>query len=250
MVSAVREDFEFRSVFASRQTSPGVRSSRAGGETYVSTRPPGFRGRARSGCAGALLLFFLLSRAHTRATCLEGLLHVHVCLANVPAALEDLGIDAMAVEQALATAELSQPLDGLRKLSIRPFGIAQLVCDPAQPDVHIGHVQVLVQPGCESQRLTSEFGRPVDVAFLEAQLAQVQQHATATHLEVALVTELERAVEALPGAGRVTARHENQTEIVLRAPERHAVAQDLQQGGGSGRVPGSRVNLAELLVGG
>src|SRR5450759_3545428 len=107
MVSAVREDFKFRSVFASRKTSPGVRSSRAGGETYTSTHPPGFqRLPPRSGCAGALLLFFLLRGAHARAACFEGLLHMHVRLAHVPPALEDLGIDAVAVEQAL---EASRP---------------------------------------------------------------------------------------------------------------------------------------------
>src|ERR1700681_2908221 len=122
MVSAVREDedFELRSVFASRKPPLRVRSGRLGRlkPSLACTAPSSCRVRpgVRPGSSrtGALLLFFLLHLPPARAACLQGLLHVRVRLRDLPTALEYLGVHAVGVEEALAPPKLLQTLDGLR----------------------------------------------------------------------------------------------------------------------------------------
>src|SRR5437773_1800326 len=108
--SAVSVNFELRSAFAI-----------VAAELTLTRVPRGLptKGKRLSTLGRADALLGQLAAQQTRAARLQGLLHVHVGAGQLAPALQDLGVGAMAVQQALALAQRLEPAD--RPLEVLPL---------------------------------------------------------------------------------------------------------------------------------
>ena len=74
-------------------------------------------------------------------------------------------------------------------------GAGALVGDPAQPHVRLGDGRALLEAFGELEGLAPKLLRSLEVTLAHRQLAQAEQHQAAAASQVAVVAQLERAVQ-------------------------------------------------------
>src|SRR5205809_4053425 len=109
--------------------------------------------------------------------------------------LQDLGVLAVALEQPLAQPQCFEPANRVSELLVSLVGESALVGDPAQQDVRLGDGRALLEAFGEFEGLAPQLLRSLEVALAHRQLAQAEQHQAAAASQVAVVAQLERAVQ-------------------------------------------------------
>jgi hypothetical protein len=131
MASAVRVDFEFRSAFASRKTSPSLLDYRRAAMPKLACGPrdafltgPLRRSRGVTRLSGVGALLQRLATKQSRPARLEGLLHVDVRLRQLAAPLENLGVNTVCVKQLFSHSKSLKATDRFLELVVSSHVIA------------------------------------------------------------------------------------------------------------------------------
>src|SRR5207248_1540131 len=160
MASAVNENLELRSAFA-------IDAAQAAESNLADDHRAQALSRGR-------VLFFLLAPKQAWAAGLQGLLHMDVGPAKLAPPLQDFGVQAVALEQALAHAERVEAPNGLLELAIDPVSLPFRLSDARQPHMGLGDVGALFESLSQLQGLPRGIPRLVEVAFLHRKLAHAQ----------------------------------------------------------------------------
>src|SRR5438445_434234 len=131
-----------------------------------------------------------------------------VRLAQLGATFEDLGVDAVALQQSLAHAERLKAADGLLEVAVGRFVLPVDVGDPPQPDMRLRDVGALFQALGQLEGLLRAFAGLLHLAFFHRQLAQAQQRVAAAGLEGAFVPQLERSLAMVARPHEVSRRQQ------------------------------------------
>src|SRR5438128_1314050 len=226
--SAVSVAFELRSALAI--------VDRSAAENYV-IRAPGPLGRAKA-------LPCLFAAEQTRPARLEGLLHVHVGSGQLAPTLQDLGVDAMGVEEPLSQAQNLKPAYGVLETAIGGLVLTPLVVDATKPQVRFGHHGAVLQALGELQGRPRQLVRTICFSLIHRQLALAEEDSASSKLEVGLVAQLERPIEVAVGAGKIMPPHQEEGEVVFGPSKEGAVAQHLEEGDRSHREAGGGLTCA------
>ena len=173
---------------------------------------------------------------------------MHVRPGELTPPLQDLGVLAVALEQPLAQPQRFEPANRVSELLVSLVGQSALVGDPAQQHVSLGDGRTLLEAFGELEGLAPKLLRSLEVALAHRQLAQAEQHQAAAASQVAVIAQLERAVQMKPRLRELTPDHEDQGEVVLAFGEHVAIANHFEHRERALRVARRRFPVAGAPV--